>query len=458
MRRRRAERLVLRAGAAADNGRLPEARDALAEARQLVPSLPDFDRLERKLSAAVEAHATEATVTLPVEETPVDETPAAETPAVDVPIVGAPVVSAPVVDAPVVDAPIVDVVAADVRVAALPDAEPSIADRPIQMAIAERSSSGWKNTLTAIAAMLVLLAAGGFFAFTLFFRPVEPLTSRDLRTAAQLIDAPAAALVPPVVDPPKTEPLPAVEAIEPTGTAGYVEPPSPAVSNPAAATRLAESAQAARLVNVTLPPSTGRPSAETQPSGSATPSADVKSAADLKPVAAAPPPDPPRDRVERVGTPDVPKVPVNTVPDTRIAESATPAPAPAPSAPPAATPAAPPAASPAIAQDALVKATLDRYAAAYSKLDADAAQRVWPRVNRDALARAFDGLASQRVSLADCRINVTGNTASARCAGWTTWQPKFGNGEPRTDQRTWTFELAKSGEDWLIVNARVQNR
>jgi hypothetical protein len=111
-----------------------------------------------------------------------------------------------------------------------------------------------------------------------------------------------------------------------------------------------------------------------------------------------------------------------------------------------------------VSQDALVRSALDRYAAAYTSLDADAAQRVWPGVNRAALSRAFDGLASQRVSLGSCSIDVSGASAHARCAGSTTWQPKVGSGGTKTDRHTWTFDLARAGSAWQIVNARVQNR
>jgi hypothetical protein len=108
-------------------------------------------------------------------------------------------------------------------------------------------------------------------------------------------------------------------------------------------------------------------------------------------------------------------------------------------------------------QDAMVRGALENYAAAYSRLDADAAQRVWPMVNVDALSRAFDTLASQRVSLGDCRIQVNGASAQAQCAGTATWTPKVGGGE-RTDDRSWTFELSKANGRWEIVSARVQNR
>src|SRR5829696_4880435 len=52
MRRRRAERLVRRAEAAADAGFLDDARQCLSEARALAPRLPALEGLEEKLSAS----------------------------------------------------------------------------------------------------------------------------------------------------------------------------------------------------------------------------------------------------------------------------------------------------------------------------------------------------------------------------------------------------------------------
>jgi len=111
-----------------------------------------------------------------------------------------------------------------------------------------------------------------------------------------------------------------------------------------------------------------------------------------------------------------------------------------------------------IDENTAVRTILHRYADAYSRLDASAAQEVWPGVNRAALSRAFDSLASQDISLGTCAVDVSGASARATCAGAATWAPKVGGGGARTEQRNWTFQLAKAGEDWQIVNARVQNR
>ena len=106
---------------------------------------------------------------------------------------------------------------------------------------------------------------------------------------------------------------------------------------------------------------------------------------------------------------------------------------------------------------ALVRSILNRYADAYTRLDADAAKAVWPSVNRTALARAFDGLNEQRIAFSDCSVLVRSTEARATCSGSATWEPKIGGGA-RTDVRRWAFALEKSGDEWIIRDARVQNR
>ncbi|HEY2431040.1 MAG TPA: hypothetical protein VGI12_00100 [Vicinamibacterales bacterium] len=106
----------------------------------------------------------------------------------------------------------------------------------------------------------------------------------------------------------------------------------------------------------------------------------------------------------------------------------------------------------------VVRRVLDRYAAAYSSLDAEAAARVWPRVDRAALASAFDALESQQITLGDCRVDVSGELARATCAGSASWVPKVGGADPHTESRRWTFDLARAGSDWQIVRAQTQNR
>jgi chorismate mutase len=105
--------------------------------------------------------------------------------------------------------------------------------------------------------------------------------------------------------------------------------------------------------------------------------------------------------------------------------------------------------------DRQIRQVLERYRAAYEKLDARSAQQVWPTVNGDALARAFQNLASQNVIFEVCRIEVLGALANASCSGSARYVPRVGNREPRVEARSWDFRLRKTGTDWKIEQARA---
>jgi hypothetical protein len=102
-----------------------------------------------------------------------------------------------------------------------------------------------------------------------------------------------------------------------------------------------------------------------------------------------------------------------------------------------------------------VRATLGRYEAAYSQLDANSAGAVWPTVDRRALARAFAGLAVQEISLGQCSVRVEGQMAEADCSGTARWTPKVGGGAQAAARR-WHFELRNLGKDWVITSATVR--
>ncbi len=102
-----------------------------------------------------------------------------------------------------------------------------------------------------------------------------------------------------------------------------------------------------------------------------------------------------------------------------------------------------------------MKQTLQRYRRAYEGLDAQSAHAVWPAVNQAALARAFDGLASQAITFDACDVQVRGPIASATCRGTARYVPKVGSREPRIEPRTWNFGLKKEGSDWKIDSART---
>jgi hypothetical protein len=108
-----------------------------------------------------------------------------------------------------------------------------------------------------------------------------------------------------------------------------------------------------------------------------------------------------------------------------------------------------------ISDDRLVRDTLQRYRVAYDDLDARSAQTVWPTVDEPALARAFEGLASQRLTFDDCVVDVAGAIATATCRGSASYVPREGTREARSEPRVWNFTLRKVGVRWEIDAARV---
>jgi hypothetical protein len=128
------------------------------------------------------------------------------------------------------------------------------------------------------------------------------------------------------------------------------------------------------------------------------------------------------------------------------------APEPAAPNPTAPNPTLSPEAIAAVDARSAVRAALARYEAAYTGLNASAARAVWPAVDERALARAFDGLSSQRVELDRCDVTITGVTAHALCSGSAEWTPKVGGGQRRQNRR-WAFELANASGAWQIVRA-----
>jgi hypothetical protein len=113
--------------------------------------------------------------------------------------------------------------------------------------------------------------------------------------------------------------------------------------------------------------------------------------------------------------------------------------------------------APAVVDDsALVRAVLQKYQAAYERLDAGLVHAVWPGVNEAALARAFGGLESQALDFKTCYIQLRGATADVLCTGSTRYVPKVGSREPRVEPLAWNFTLRKRASDWEIETARAE--
>ncbi len=101
-----------------------------------------------------------------------------------------------------------------------------------------------------------------------------------------------------------------------------------------------------------------------------------------------------------------------------------------------------------------IVSVLQKFQMAYQKLDAGAAKQVWPSVDEQLLARAFQNLTAQNIAFASCDPSVTGTDAAADCRGTTTYVPRVGDKEPRTLEREWNFRLRKVEEEWTITRAQ----
>jgi hypothetical protein len=364
MRRRRAERMLVHAETALDDGRLEEARAALDEARRLCPALPWLGDAEARLALAA-----------------------------------APVVARP----------------AAARVG-----------RPL-----------------ALAASFLIVAAAGIIGWRFMRAPA----ASSIATPPAVVAAPAPENARPAPPSPpairiETEQVPPVMV---SGSDAPVDQPPAPVAPPPATMKSAE-ALSPQPTSFAVPdahavgtagPATTTASLTESP---ATTPVDTGINTPLGNETVLAPPQPGVDHVARAS--DAP-APVSEAAIPPIAPRADPSPS-------VSVPRRPD-------DVALVRDILDKYADAYTRLDADAAKAVWPSVNRAALSRAFNGLNEQRIAFSDCAVLVHSTQARATCSGSTTWEPKIGGGA-RTDVRRWAFDLEKSGSDWVIRDARVQNR
>jgi hypothetical protein len=124
-------------------------------------------------------------------------------------------------------------------------------------------------------------------------------------------------------------------------------------------------------------------------------------------------------------------------------------------------PSAPPPAAVATAgiistEEAVVRDLLDRYRGAYEQLDAKAARRIWPGVDERRLARAFSDLVSQTLDFEECLVDLDSARGVAKCRGRATYVVRVGKRTPQIQDRSWTFQLQKTGERWAIDSVRAQ--
>jgi hypothetical protein len=425
MRRRRVDRCVLRAAVAIDAGQLDDARAALEEVERLDPHEPAIQPLRTRLADALLKPAAPSIEPTPVSTTAVLE-PAAAIPAVP-------------------DTPVPETV---------------VPDTPALAGLLEIQETSRRVLPASVAAVFIAISGtAGWFLFAQY-SPGDPTSARtdravvsDAKSVAQAVPAMQAAVDPTVTiaetavtAPATSETLIAEDPAVPTaGVADAGNSPVAETPRPGAAPPVEASPNARPAASTATPPAT--PSVERraiQASLEPTPSLpEPEPAAPVVPTSGAVPAVAGTDGVALSGTS------VTLTPPAILA-------APPPVSTPASTTslAASASMSPQ-ADENQVRATLHRYQAAYSALDAAAASAVWPGVDRRALASAFGALSSQTVSLGRCDVRVSGGTAQAECKGTARWEPKVGAG-PQSASRYWRFDLKNTGTDWIITRATVR--
>jgi tetratricopeptide (TPR) repeat protein len=267
---------------------------------------------------------------------------------------------------------------------------------------------------------------------------------------------------------------PVANAVQPTADVPAPQPDVPAAAEPETMTRVDAGtappvADAAALVHNTPAPTATSlvvppPSVQAAPAAPPSSGAEEQAALARPDTPVAPLAGPERPEPEPVSAPPAPQISPAVTPAALpgIVPTEPPPDEPAaarvlrPDATPAAVRAGGAAVIPVVPDEERVRRTLQLYQRAYDTLDAQSAQAVWPRVDGVALQRAFDGLASQRLTFDKCDVQVSGVSGFAVCRGSTRYVPKVGSREPRIEPRTWTFALRKAGEQWQIDSARAE--
>jgi len=455
MRRRRFERCLKNATAALEAKDLKPAKDALAEARELIPDAPDIRALEQRV-AQLEAPPVPA-------PTPV---------AVTAPKSAPPPRTAPM---PAPTRPAVapaDLAGETVLRRHPPVRVPTfLTTDTLAVPVEEERPRSMVRAVLAIAA-IGIFAVGGYLAAQFYVaRPEPAATSPRLRVADGQAERrreparPATAMNTPdkaAVDKAAIDKATNDKATDERPVSASERTPPPSTSLPSTAPP-----PAPKPTPTEPPPSTPTVTASRAPETAPQRTLEARNMPNVPEKA----PEPPASRVTPApptasAAPAVERseglAPVSALPD-RVATTGS-----APSSPSSSAPAAPPATEPAseavrasakpaakVDEAPQIRAVLARYESAYNRLDATAASSVYPGVNREALGRAFGGLISQRVSLGLCDITVMGDVGGASCMGKARWEPKVGSGV-RTADRHWTFNLRRDTEGWHIEQVVVR--
>ena len=443
MRRRRIDRCVRRATDALGAGTLDVATDAIEEAAHLDPGDEEIKSLAAKIRAAAVPPAIVPVRPAIVAVPPAIVVDAAPPRNISTVSLGASDTPAPSA-APRVIAPVSDTLETD--------------SLDGTIAFEEEESSGGSRHWFAIAAALIVLSGMTGWIWTRAQRASEPLERESA-----VLTAPTTL---------------AARVTESRSPATDTQPPEPVAPSPRAAADSSPDLASGTSGSAAEPPA-AKPSTIAKPlETSATPEPAVQQAAagsSALPAVALPAARAANDRAAATSTlavsnaapPPTPDAGPASVPATLAAEPApTVAPPPVPTAEGSSLSAAigesVAARAPQVAagidsaaEERAIRAVLGRYEAAYNRLDAAAASAVRPSIDRQALARAFEGLVSQTVKLGSCAVTVTGVSAQAACTGTAQWIPRIG-GQTQIAKRQWRFDMKKTGADWIIVSATVR--
>jgi hypothetical protein len=103
-----------------------------------------------------------------------------------------------------------------------------------------------------------------------------------------------------------------------------------------------------------------------------------------------------------------------------------------------------------------VRRVLHTYEDSYDRLDAQAVAAIWRGLDAGALQRAFQTLSHQNLTFDRCDVSLADVRATASCRGQLRYVPRIGAREARSQSMTWTIELSRVDDRWLIerVSAR----
>jgi hypothetical protein len=103
-----------------------------------------------------------------------------------------------------------------------------------------------------------------------------------------------------------------------------------------------------------------------------------------------------------------------------------------------------------------VRQAIERYETAYSQKDLGLMALVWPSLDIAGVARAFESVDRQALTLGECRVTTAGTLATAVCPGQVRYVGRVGNRQMQERQGTWTIALERRGDAWQFVRLNVR--